>query len=419
MDDVTINRIDRRLKGTVSLPASKSESNRVLIIKSLCPKEFDIFNLSLSNDTILLQNLLKKINERPFPNSPTLLNCNDAGTAARFLLSYTALTRRGSFIITGNERLQQRPVKDLTDALIQMGADISFVNNWGKLPVQVNPASVLNNKAEISTTISSQFASALLLVAPVLPKGMTIKLLGPQASKPYLDMTLDIMSFFGIEVFEEDGYINVKPQTYMPRSFIVEADWSAAAFWYQMAAMSEECDLLLNGLKKNSRQGDSCLPAIFNELGVHTTFIAEGVHLGKQKGSDKAVHFDFTPCPDLFPAVFLTCVMKRKKALLTGLQNLKHKESDRLQAVISELKKFGVSLVLSKLSDNLSIDGNYLPTYNGELINTYNDHRIAMAFAALAIKTSNIRINNPGVVHKSYPGFFDDMLKCQFNLKYS
>lgn len=398
---ITLSHPTKRLKGEIHLTASKSESNRALIIHALCDDNFKIKNLSNSNDTNVLQELLS--------SSEKELSVGLAGTAMRFLTAYFAI-QDAAIVLTGAQRMKARPIKVLVDALNQLGADISYVEKVGCPPLKINGRKLLGSKVKVDGGISSQYISALLMIAPKLENGITIEFQGEIISKPYINMTVEMMGYFGAEVQWEGNAIVVKYGNYKVNNFKVEADWSAASYWYSMVALAKEADITLYGLKKESLQGDAVVQEIYKELGVITEFIEGGVRLVKSSilsVQNKELTVDFVNCPDIAQTVAVTCAALNIKAKLTGLQTLRIKETDRIAALQTELTKLGFSVEVA--NDDIIINSiNTVPTEFSHSVKTYDDHRMAMAFAPLALYNS-ITIEDESVVAKSYPNFWKDL----------
>lgn len=396
------------VKATVHLPASKSESNRALIIDALTGHQCTLHNLSEARDTQTMRRLLQ--------SDAQVADVIDAGTTMRFLTAYFAVTNQNK-ILTGTPRMCQRPIGILVDALRTLGADIVYLEKEGYPPFHVRgfqPAPDEEHKTgfrlKLRSDISSQFISALLLVSPLLPTGLVLELQGEVGSKPYIEMTLQQMAHFGIEYDCNwtTNVIRVAHQRYQPRSFAVESDWSGASYWYGIAALAQEAEIELVGLKEDSSQGDSVISEIMSHLGVHTDFVGNSVVLTKRP-SVKSYKWDFTDCPDLAQTVAVVCAAKGIQLTLTGIESLKIKETDRVYALQTELAKFGAELVeVSPGQYELRSQPGQLKKAEVTTIETYDDHRMAMAFAPLALLT-NLDISHPEVVVKSYPGFWRDL----------
>lgn len=408
-----LSKADRVIKGRIALTGSKSISNRALIIHALTPGGILPRRLASANDTALLRQLLASDAER--------LDAGPAGTTYRFLTAY--LSRQpGTQVLTGSERMKQRPIGVLVDALRTLGADIEYLEKEGYPPLRIG-YSELDRQSEvrISATTSSQYISALLLIAPTLPQGLRIELEGALVSRPYLEMTLRIMAHYGVESEWAGNRIWVAPQAYQARPFTVEADWSAASYYYSMATLAETVNLQIDGLFQDSVQGDAVLPDIYRRFGIDTAFTESGIRLTKNGKPSSHLEYDFLDCPDLAQTVAVTCAATNTVAILTGLQTLKIKETDRVAALKAELKKVGVSF--AKLPPHFS-KKNQQEHYMLEgrvawdsppVFQTYEDHRMAMAFAPLALLRP-VRIEEPGVVVKSYPGFWEDLQALGFRI---
>lgn len=332
------------------------------------------------------------------------LDVLDAGTTMRFLTAYATLGDKPR-ILTGTDRMQQRPIKILAKALKQIGAKVTFLNNDGFPPHKVYPLTAQKNEAiSIKGDVSSQFISALLMIAPSLPKGLTLELKGKIGSRPYIQMTLDMMGLFGINTSWTNNTIEIKPQTYGSYDYAVESDWSGASYWYSFVALADQASVKLLGLRQKSLQGDIAIVRIMNELGVMSTFEEDGVVL-KKIASQKSVEIDFSDCPDLAQTVAVVCGAKRIDCRMTGLESLRVKETDRIKALKKELKKFNIKL--KELEEGLwEIKSKFEAGQPVVSVHTYEDHRMAMAFAPLCTQ-QEIIIENPEVVNKSYPSFWE------------
>ncbi len=392
------------LKGEVTLAGSKSISNRVLIIQALCNTDFKIEALANANDTELLAHLLKSNEE--------VLDAGPAGTTFRFMTAYLTLFG-GNSIITGSERMKQRPIKVLVDACRKLGATIHYLENEGFPPLNIISGTISGGKQlAIPANTSSQYISALLLIAPILSGGLSLELTGKIVSKPYIEMTLGLMQYFGVSHKWENQVIVITEQAYQAKPFIVEADWSAASYYYSLAALSDEADICLNGLFENSLQGDSALVNIFESFGVKTHFTERGIRLIKhQTVIPDAFHYDFILCPDLAQTLAVVCAALGIKGYFSGLETLRIKETDRIQALENEISKGGCHISLFSTDDNTGkevyeVFGKFA-TSVVPVFKTYEDHRMAMAFAPLAL-LSPVEIDEPMVVIKSYPDFWTD-----------
>jgi 3-phosphoshikimate 1-carboxyvinyltransferase len=418
MKTITVNKKDRILKGKVKLPSSKSVSNRLLLIQALSQDKFSIKNLSESDDTLLLKDLLMKIRSKRSDHSFIELDSANAGTVMRFLTAYLALIP-GKWILTGSERMKQRPIGVLVEAMRSLGAEIEYLGKLGYPPLMVKGKTLKGGEIKVDAGISSQFISALLLIAPILPGGLSIWLQGQAVSFPYINMTLRLLNYFGIETKKEKNKIIIPEASIKGIDFIVEADWSAASFWYEAAALADEVDLILEGLRKDSLQGDAILVDIFQNFGIMSEFLKSGVRLTKVKKRLDGFYFDFSDYPDIAPAVITTCAALGLRGRFEGLKNLRLKETNRVKALENEFKKLGLNLKTDTLSDLIPMIEFSNPRFksNNELrIETYGDHRIAMTFAPLSMRLGSIKIENPEVVSKSYPQFWENLSSVGFEL---
>ncbi|MEC7864069.1 MAG: 3-phosphoshikimate 1-carboxyvinyltransferase [Bacteroidota bacterium] len=368
----------------IDLPSSKSISNRLLIIRALCKDNFEIANLSNSNDT---KNLLQALN-----SSQKTIDVNHAGTSFRFLTSFLTLQYNKEFILTGSDRLKERPIKDLVEVLQKMGAQIEYLDKEGFAPLKILGAQLSGRVIEIDGEISSQFISSILLISPTLNNGIEPKINGDLVSKPYILMTLKLMSEFGIQWTWTGNIIIIRKQKYIAKNYTVESDWSAASFWFQIASLSEKCDIRLKGLQYNSIQADEKVMEIFKGLGVVSVFKNGILILTKNKGNTFPKKINLIETPDLYQALKCTLFAKNIIVEFLGLQTLKNKETDRVTAVNTELEKLTSTKIIA----------------------TYEDHRMAMSFAPLSLKFGGLQINNPEVVNKSYPNFWNDLTKGGF-----
>ena len=402
----------KTLDANIQLPASKSISNRALIIYALTGGEHVPTNLSDCDDTAVVINALKSTDE--------VIDVKAAGTAMRFLSAYLSLTP-GEHVITGSKRMKHRPIGILVDALRALGADIEYVGEEGFPPLHIKGHQLEGGQLEISGNVSSQFISALLLIGPMLEKGLQLTLQGEIISRPYIDLTLWVMGSFGAQAsWVDNNTIEVKPQPYVNKPYAIENDWSAASYWYETVALFGDSmpEVRLNGLMDSSRQGDSIIKYIFSLLGVKTTFstdpkTGETITTLKHKiGGVQHLDFDFINCPDLAQTVVVACCALGVSFHFTGLASLKIKETDRIEALKNELRKEGY-LIRSVNNNELIWDhGRCEPTFGP--IDTYEDHRMAMSFAPLAIVYPHLRINHPEVVSKSYPHFWSDLRQAGF-----
>jgi 3-phosphoshikimate 1-carboxyvinyltransferase len=417
MRTITVAKSDKRLAGSLPIPSSKSLSNRILILRQLFPGQIEVNNLSRSDDTQLLEALLQEINTKREAEH-RMLDAGNAGTVMRFLTAYLS-TLPGKWILKGSERMKQRPIGALVDALRNLGANIEYLGRIGYPPLMIKGRTLKGGEISIDSTTSSQFISALLLIAPSLENGLKIKLEGEVVSSPYIDMTLGVMNSVGLHAFRQNEWIVAANGQPGSQVLTVESDWSAAAFWFEAAAFADDVDLFLQGLQKESLQGDSILSSIFENFGVESEFTTDGVRLSKEKSKADGYYFDFKDHPDLAPAVITTCLAIGMRGRFEGLKGLVIKETDRLRALKSEYKRIGARLnpdSNSELVQGIEFSSQHLNPSQTVTIYTYEDHRMAMAFAPLALMLGAIRIENPNVVTKSYPGFWAHLTALGFDI---
>lgn len=381
------------------ISGSKSESNRLLILQQAY-KNLYIENLSNSDDSQVMQKALQE--------NVTVADIHHAGTAMRFLTAYFAANTKNEVVLTGSKRMKERPIKILVDALQSIGTNISYQEKEGYPPLLIKPSTITKSEVEINGNVSSQYISALLLMAPSLPNGLTIRLLGEITSVPYIKMTLQLLTQLDIKANFTDNVIVVEPkQNIDSQTVVVESDWSSASYFYSLIALSKiGTTIKLSAYKKDSLQGDSCLADIYKHFGVKTEFLENAIQLTKEKESrEEALQTDLKNAPDIAQTIAVTCFGLGIACDLKGLHTLKIKETDRLEALKSELTKLGAAINVTNDSLHLEASKNIKENI---AIETYNDHRMAMAFAPLALKTS-IHILDAMVVTKSYQNFWNDM----------
>jgi 3-phosphoshikimate 1-carboxyvinyltransferase len=417
MKTITVTKTDKIVKGVLQLPFSKSLSNRLMIIRALTG-DFQILNLAEADDTLLLADLLKKIKERKKKTQILELDTGNAGTAMRFLTAYLS-SQPGKWLLTGSERMKQRPIGALVDALMVLGAEIDYLGKLGYPPLLIEGKTLKGGDVNVDAGISSQFVSALIMAGPGIPGGITIIPRGEAVSKPYINMTVRLLQYFGIPVKKERNRIIIPESRYQPKEYSVEADWSSASFWYEAAALADEADITLLGLQSGSLQGDSILADIFQNFGVMTEFIEDGVRITRKKKKIDGYYFNFSDFPDIAPPVITTCAAMGIRGRFEGLKSLKIKESDRLLALVNEFKKVGITVETGDdQGDDLSLE---FPPSKMKLSPTlrmdpFGDHRMAMTYAPLALKTGSITIENPDVVKKSYPQFWEHLSLLGFTV---
>lgn len=418
MNIITISHDQGFLRGNISLPASKSISNRLLMISEMCYEPFGIGNLSLAEDTLLLQKLLESIHRSKGTGRVTELDTANAGTVIRFLTAYLSLIP-GTWMLTGSERMKQRPIGILVEALNELGASIDYLGKPGYPPLLIKGKAFSGKEVSVDATESSQFASALLLAAPMMSGGLLLKLTGKPVSMPYMTMTLRLMELCGIKITESKNKVRIFRGDYIPLHLRVESDWSAAAFWFEAAALSADADLFLEGLEEQSLQGDDVLPSIFSNFGVTTTFCSGGIRLQKATTKNTGFYFDFSDHPDLAQPVIATCAGLGIRGRFEGLASLHIKETDRLRAMKHELEKLGVKVKLTGTGNQataLEIEPSKPVALLPGNVETYGDHRMAMAFAPLCLVAGSMKIRNPDVVGKSYPDFWDHLTSTGFSI---
>ncbi|MGL1888795.1 MAG: 3-phosphoshikimate 1-carboxyvinyltransferase [Reichenbachiella sp.] len=395
-----LDKHSNKINLTVPLTSSKSESNRALLIKKLGKDQAELSNLSTARDTVTMEALLK--------SDAYELDVLDAGTVMRFMTAYLA-TSNTARSITGTPRMKKRPIKLLADALNQLGTNASYLGEEGYPPLAFKPfGDQLTASLTIPGNISSQYISALLMVAPTLPQGLTINLEGEIYSRPYIEMTLNLMEHFGVTSKFEGAQISIDPQNYSANNYKIESDWSGASYWYSIAALAGEAEITLTGLRKKSNQGDSAIAEIMKGLGVNSEFGNEEVKLTKGTCVDK-MNIDFKACPDLAQTVFVCAALKGVTLEMTGLESLRIKETDRTAAMATELAKLGASLketspgtwLLTPAADDFEVTERIS-------FDTYEDHRMAMALAPVCLKY-DILVHEPEVVVKSYPEYWDHL----------
>ncbi len=399
------------LKGEINLPASKSMSNRLLIMRALSGEDVPLIGLSHGDDTAILTKLLRK-------TDPKEMDAGIGGTTYRFLMAYLATVIGRNVVLKASGRMQQRPIGLLVNALNKMGADIRYLGNMGYPPVRIKGQELIGGRIKISGEVSSQFLTAVALVAPYTKEGVEMIIQGNAVSRHYFEMTLKLMAQSGITVRDEGQRVYIEPGEYkLPERLEVEADWSAASYWYSMAALAKDADIKLNYLTYPSLQPDAAVSRIYKGFGVGTLYSSAGAEVVWEGEAPHLNHrrFELLYNPDLAQTIAVTLVGMHESATLDGLQTLQHKETNRGEALLKELRKLNVDVELIN-NHKLIIDpeGNLPETAE---IATYGDHRMAMAFAPLALKMKHIIIQDPDVVSKSYPNFWEDLKKVGFRVE--
>jgi 3-phosphoshikimate 1-carboxyvinyltransferase len=401
-----VSKPDKTLKGSIALPGSKSVANRALIIHALSYSPYPIENLSDSDDVRVMNEVIN--------SNSNVFDIGHAGTAMRFLTAFLSQIV-GEWTVTGSERMKQRPIGILVDALNKLGARIEYLENEGFPPLKIVGSHLSGCILELDGSVSSQYISALLMIAPTIEGGLTLRLKNKITSRPYIDMTLKLMEQFGVQSVWRGNEIRIAEQSYKARPFAVEADWSGASYWYQMAVMADELDLELVGLTTESLQGDVQIAKWFQELGIDTIATEKGSKLVKNgKALPKKLTLNFVENPDVAQTFAVLCVMKQIPFHFSGLETLKIKETNRIAALQDELAKFGAKITESAHGE-LSWDGTSpLEKHAVPEIETYHDHRMALAFAPACQEYGPVAILDPMVITKSYPNYWEDLKTVGF-----
>ncbi len=400
MESLKISKINKTVNGNIQITGSKSETNRLLILQQFYPN-LTIENISNSDDSELMQKALK--------SNSAEINIGHAGTAMRFLTAYFSVKEGAEIVLTGSPRMKDRPVKILVEALTSLGANIHYLEKEGFPPLKISGKKLTKDFVEIEGNVSSQYISALLLIAPTLQNGLKLKFKGEVTSVPYIKMTLQLLAELGIDSIWEGNLITIQPKpTIEPTTVTVESDWSSASYFYSLCALSPNSEITLSSYKKNSLQGDSALAVIYENLGVSTEFNENAIIIkNKQTLNLKPLTLNLINAPDIAQTIAVTCFGLGIECYLTGLHTLKIKETDRLVALKTELEKLGGEVQITNETLHLKPSANINENIS---ITTYDDHRMAMAFAPLALKVA-IEIEDAGVVSKSYPTFWEDFAK--------
>ena len=398
MKDLTLRHQSGNLHGRIQITGSKSESNRMLLLQALYPKIM-LDNLSNSDDTVAMKSGLE--------SDKNMVDIGHAGTSMRFLSAYYSTLENQEKILTGSSRMQERPIGVLVDALRQLGADISYLKNEGYPPLLIKGKQLRANEVRLSANISSQYITALMLIAPSLPDGLRVYLEGKITSIPYIEMTLSLLHKIGVDAIFSGQHIQVFPKKDITQiTHAVESDWSSASYYFSMVALAKEADVSLSTYKKDSLQGDRVLMDVYQQFGVKSSIENNTLALKKQTVGSTHVQLDLSDAPDIAQTIAVTCYGLGLSCSLTGLHTLKIKETDRLVALQNELSKLGATIEITDKSLHLHKRTN--PIRPNVLIETYHDHRMAMAFAPLGLLVP-IRIQDADVVTKSYPGFWKDL----------
>jgi 3-phosphoshikimate 1-carboxyvinyltransferase len=402
---------DQKIRASVTLPGSKSISNRLLVLKEILQAEADIINISHAEDTRVLAQALEMIRN----SNLATLDIGQAGTDMRFLTALLSV-REGTWILTGSERMKERPVGPLVDCLRTLGADITYIEKEGFPPLRINGKKLTGGEVSIKAGVSSQFISALLLISPLLEKGLVVHLEGEIVSRPYIKMTLGLLKKFGFNSIEQERRLEVLPRKRKKTilSYEIESDWSAASYYYSLCALSHDASFELKTFQRKSLQADSAIARIFSKLGVNTVYRSDSVLLTKVPVKTASFKYDFNECPDIAQTVAVVCFGLGIGASLTGLQTLRIKETDRIKALEQELSKLGARVEAGDSELVLRPGGS--PPEGDIIIDTYGDHRMAMSFAPLALRFKKMFVRDPGVVSKSYPRFWEDLSSLGFSL---
>jgi len=405
--NVRLNAKEINLNSKINITGSKSETNRLLLLKALYPNII-IENTSNSDDSEVMNAALTNINNT--------VDVHHAGTAMRFLTAYFASKENSNVVLTGSSRMKERPIKILVEALKQLGAKIDYLENYGFPPIKIKGQKLTASKVSLQANVSSQYISALLLIAPSLQNGLELELIGEITSISYIKMTLNLLQEIGVETSFIGNIIVVKPKTQnpKPKTQTVESDWSSASYYYSILALSKVgTQIVLSSFKENSLQGDAILATIYQQMGIETHFEEGNITLIKNSNPiNQNIKIDLNNAPDIAQTIAVTAFGLGIGCQLTGLHTLKIKETDRLKALKKELSKLGAAISVTNESLQLEPSNSIRPD---QIIATYNDHRMAMAFAPLALKT-NINIENAEVVSKSYPDFWNDLIKLGFEI---
>jgi 3-phosphoshikimate 1-carboxyvinyltransferase len=423
-NNILLTKQGRSVNGTVNLTGSKSECNRALIIEALSEGKVTVQNVSDAADTVtlagILQSKVKSQNSKVLADGSDAdnvaeVNIGPAGTAMRFLTAYFTLQDE-PVILTGSERMKQRPIGVLVNALRQLGAVIDYVENDGFPPIKIKGnLQQATDTISIKGDISSQYITALLLIAARLPLGLQLNIEGELTSRPYVEMTLAMLEQAGIKNTWTDNTISIAHQEFKETALPVEPDWSAASYWYAIAALADNAEIFLKGLTQYSLQGDSVITELMANFGITSQFKDGGVYLKKESKPISRDLFDLKKCPDLAQTIIVVCAALGHEATFTGLETLKIKETDRVKALQNELAKMGVKLIEDNLMYKLDCSEKFIPQHL--FVNTYEDHRMAMAFAPLALLIPEVELEEEKVVEKSYPAFWSDLEQLGFEIE--
>jgi 3-phosphoshikimate 1-carboxyvinyltransferase len=401
------------IRASLQLGGSKSISNRLLILQKVVQQNFSFNNLSDSEDTKLLLQALTDLEK----GRNYTFNVHHAGTDLRFLTAFLSTQPGGTYSLSGSTRLKERPIGELVVALRQLGADITYLEKESYPPLLIKGKRLTGSKVHLTAAISSQFISALLLISPLLPKGLQLDFSGEPVSWPYINMTIELLKAFGVNIERMDNSIRVQPkqdQKSGPSFFSIESDWSSASYWFSVCALSSQSQMQIRSFNQESHQADSQLVQLYSALGVRSTFDKDQLTLTHGPSTLREFNHDFTSCPDIAPTLACTCLGLGIKARLTGLKTLQLKESRRIDVLKTELEKFEAKVIAG--DDYLELIPPLKKPQGTVRIATHHDHRMAMSFAPLSIVYPGLQIDNKDVVNKSYPRFWDDLQSLGFRL---
>ena len=404
-----IRKTEKKGKFSVNLPASKSVNNRLLILSALSNGKVVLNNLSQSDDSQIMFKLLN--------SKESTKNTGHAGTVMRFLTAFYSI-QSGEILLTGSERMKNRPITELVNALKKIGAKIEYTEKEGFPPLKINGRKLDGGKIKIDSGISSQYISALMMIGSLLEKGLEIELIGNTISLSYIDLTIGLLQKVGIDASRQNKIIQIKKSTFKEIKMDVESDWSSASYWYSLVGLSDGIEIVLPGLIEESMQGDVEIRNIFSKLGVATSISAEGIVLTKIKQKENFLEYDFRNIPDMVQSFIPYCIAKNIRFQFSGCRTLRIKETDRILALSNEFKKFGVNLKYSEDGEHISWNGKSKADWSKSVvIDTYDDHRMALGLAPLCIMAKGLSINHPDVVSKSYPSYWDDLREIGFLIK--
>ncbi|NLJ07078.1 MAG: 3-phosphoshikimate 1-carboxyvinyltransferase [Sphingobacteriales bacterium] len=409
MKKIKIESINPKIEGKIILPSSKSISNRALVIRALSGQKFPVKNLSNAGDTQKLISILENENEK-------IINTGNTGTIMRFMTAYYAI-KEGEWDLIGSERMKERPIKNLVDVLKGFGADIEYLGREGYPPLRIRGKQLKGGKCKVDATVSSQYISALLLIAPKLKNGIEMELMGDPISFPFIKMTLKMLEFYGIKVSVKGKHIYIAPQEYKPANLTVESDWSSASYLYALTAMNDDVEIELPGLHKDSWQGDSIVAKLMKPFGVETVYNKNSISIFRTKRKIKKFEYDFRANPDLAPTFAVICSALKIPFRFEGIHALRIKESDRVAALEEQLQK--LNMKVSSTESSLIGEESHQISFFDNVIKSYSDHRIVMSFVPALCLHRELMIEDPDVVEKSYPAFWNDLENLGIMFRYA